>query len=448
MILRRLAATLAIVTLVGACSSGATSSPSTAPASAAAGSPAPSSAASPAPSTAGKVTITWWNNANTDPGKTFNQTVVDEYMAAHPNVTIKISAMQNEDFKTKLPLALNSSTPPDIFASWGGGGLRQQVEAGKVKDLTADMASWANTINVGALGLWQVDGKQYGIPFTLGLVGFWYNKDFFTKAGVTTPPATWDDFLADVPKIKATGVAPISLGEKDAWTGAFWWEYLALRECGKDKMGAAVKNNSFEDPCFVKAGEDLKTLIDLKPFNDGFLGTPAQTGATSAAGLLANGKTSMELMGQWEPGVMGPLTPDGKGLGDKLGWFPFPTVSGGAGAITEGIGGGDGYAISVNAPPEALDFLKYYVSVDVMKRRGALNDGTLPTTIGAESSVTDPNLKDLLAKRSEATFVQLYLDQAFSAQVGQAINDAVAGQFSGSLKAAEVQAAVQAATKK
>ena len=161
---------------------------------------------------------------------------------------------------------------------------------------------------------------------------------------------------------------PSRVGEKDSWTGAFWWEYLALRECGKDKMAAAVSSNSFDDPCFVTAGEDLQKLIAASPFQDGFLATPAQTGATSAAGLLANGKVAMELQGQWEPNVMGPLTPDGKGLGDKLGWFPFPAVASGAGAVTEAIGGGDGFAISTNAPPEAVDFLKYLNSADVLSR--------------------------------------------------------------------------------
>jgi len=391
------------------------------------------------------VTITWWHNANQDPGKSFWQTVADEYTKAHPNVTLVITPTQNEDFKTKLPLALNSSTPPDIFQSWGGGGLLQQVRADKVQDITAATAPWISTIEPGAASLYQIDGKQYGLPYSLGLVGLWYNKALFAQAGVTEPPATWDDFLAAVTKLKAAGIAPISVGEKDSWTGAFWWEYLALRECGKDKMAAAVNTNSFADPCFVKAGEDLKALIDASPFQDGFLATPAQTGASSATGLLANGKVAMELQGQWEPNVMGPLTPDGKGLGDNLGWFPFPAVTGGAGAVTEAIGGGDGFAVSKNAPPEAVDFLKYLNSADVLSRYGAAAYG-LPTTVGTEASVTDPNLKELLAKRAEATFVQLYLDQAFSASVGQAINDAVAGEFAGQNSPTDVQTAVQAAT--
>ena len=60
--------------------------------------------------------------------------------------------------------------------------------------------------------MYQVDGKQYGIPFDLGMVGFWYNKDLFAQAGITTPPATWDEFLADIDKLKDAGITPIAVG--------------------------------------------------------------------------------------------------------------------------------------------------------------------------------------------------------------------------------------------
>ena len=60
-----------------------------------------------------------------------------------------------------------------------------------------------------------------------------------------------------------------------------------------------------------------------EPFNEGFLTTSAQQGAGSSAGLLANHKAAMELMGAWDPGVIASLTPDEKPLAD-LGWFPFP----------------------------------------------------------------------------------------------------------------------------
>ena len=47
----------------------------------------------------------------------------------------------------------------------------------------------------------------------------------------------------------------------------------------------------------------------------------------------------MELAGHWEPGVMQGLTEDQQGLGDKTGWFTFPTVDGGQGDPTAALGG-------------------------------------------------------------------------------------------------------------
>ena len=82
--------------------------------------------------------------------------------------------------------------------------------------------------------MYQVDGKQYGIPFDLGMVGFWYNKSQFAKAGITAAPATWDDLLADIGKLKTAGVTPVALAGKDTWTGAF---YLGLPRGPRMRQG-------------------------------------------------------------------------------------------------------------------------------------------------------------------------------------------------------------------
>lgn len=379
------------------------------------------------------VTIEWWNNADKSPRKDVWAWAAQQFEAANPNIKIDDVPIQNEAFITKIPLALNSDLPPDLYQSWGGGGLAEQVAAGKVMDLTDAVAPWIDTINPGAATIWQVDGRQYGIPYDLGVVGLWYNKELFSKAGIDAPPATWADLLADIGKLKAAGITPVTVGEKDTWTGAFWWEYIALRMCGSAKMLEAVKSNTFADQCFVDAGTKFQELLAAEPFQTGFLATPAQVGAGSASSMLANEQAAMELMGQWEPAVMQPLTPDGKGLAaEKLGWFPFPAIDGGAGSITEYIGGGDGFAVSAKAPPETIEFLKYFVSPEVAAKRATDAQG-LPTTVGTESSVTDPNMKELLDNRAKATFVQLYLDQAFPAAVGQAVNQAVAGLFAAQL---------------
>jgi raffinose/stachyose/melibiose transport system substrate-binding protein len=427
--------------LVGACTSG--SSPTPSPTAAPPESAAPSPTAAPSPPPAA-VEITWYHIQNSDPGLSLWKALADEYMAAHPNVKIDIQVNENEAFKTKLTTLLQQGDVPDLFQTWGGGGLRQQVEAGLVKDITADIASWKDTINPGALGMYQVDGKNYGIPFDLGLVGFWYNTKSFADAGITTLPATWAEFLTTVQTLKSKGITPIALAGKDTWTGAFYWAYLAVRNAGQAGMEKAVVSGDWSDPAFVKAGEQFKQLIDLQPFQKGFLAAPWD-GAGSGAAAMATYNGAMQLMGQWLPGTVNANSGGSRAMGEGLGWFPFPAVEGGAGDPFDGLGGGNGFAVGKDAPPETVDFLHYLVSLDAANRWGALNSGILPTTVGSEASVTDPSMKLVLEGRAKAKFVQLYLDQATTPALGGAINEAVATLYAGTGTPESVAKAIIAA---
>ncbi len=73
-------------------------------------------------------------------------------------------------------------------------------------------------------------------------------------------------------------------------------------------------------------------------------------------------------------------------------------VEGGAGLATDVFGGGDNFVVGRDAPPEAVEFLKYLTTdLGVAERWVAIGDGTLPTVAGAEAFVTDPNLQSILA---------------------------------------------------
>jgi raffinose/stachyose/melibiose transport system substrate-binding protein len=440
----RVAATLlsVVAILATACTGGATPSPS--PSSAAPATSAPSAATAAPSATAAPVTVNWWHIQINDPGKSLNQKIADEYTAAHPNVTIKITVLENEAFKAKLATTMQAGDAPDIFQSWGGGVLAEQQAAGLVKDIGADIASWKDTMNPAAMSIYQVGGKQYGVPYNFGLVGFWYNKDLFNQAGITTTPTTWDELLADVGKLKAKGIVPIALGEGDKWPGMFWWAYLSLRIGGKVALEEAVKNGAWDGPAFVQAGTELKKLVDMKPYQPGFLAGGYDKDEAAAMG---NGKAAMELMGQWAPGAQKGDSANKQGIGDKLAWFPFPAVAGGTGLPTDVFGGADGFAFGKNASPEAIDFIKFRSSLEVANRFGALNDGTLPPTNGAEASVTDPFLKTVLEQRAKATFAQLYLDQATTPALGAAINDAIQKLYAGTATPADVAREIANAAK-
>src|SRR5690606_7521973 len=105
-------------------------------------------------------------------------------------------------------------------------------------------------------------------------------------------------------KLKAINVAPIAVGAGDKWPAAHFWYNFALRACSVDTLKKASTELVFDDPCFLKAGEDLKSFIATNPFQPNFIATAAQDGAGSSAGMLATGKAAMELMGDWNKGVM------------------------------------------------------------------------------------------------------------------------------------------------
>jgi raffinose/stachyose/melibiose transport system substrate-binding protein len=374
------------------------------------------------------VTLNWWHNANqAGPLQTYWQKVADDFHTLHPTVTIKITAIETNDLqRNRIPAALLSSSPPEIFQAWGGGEMAEQVKAGYLKDITA--ATKAEVDSIGAAAkIWSIDGKQYGLPWSFGIEGFWYNKDLFTRAGISAPPATLDELNAAVTKLKAINVTPISVGAGDKWPAAHWWYNFAVRECSATALADASTKSSFDDPCFLKAGEDLKTFLATNPFQRDFLATPGQAGATSSAGLLANGKAAMELMGHWDGGVMQTLTPDQKEP-TFLSWFPFPSVPGAGGSQDTQMGGGDGFACSKNAPAECVEFLKYIASGDVQKAFAPTGAG-IPTVKGAEVGLADPVLQTIAKATQQAGGVQLWLDTAFGAKSGTAMNDAIVAIF-------------------
>ncbi len=86
------------------------------------------------------VTLDWWHNGNQEgPLRTLWQKVADDFKKLHPTVTINVTPIEtNELQRNRLPAALLSGNPPDIFQAWGGGEMVEQVKAGYLMDITAD----------------------------------------------------------------------------------------------------------------------------------------------------------------------------------------------------------------------------------------------------------------------------------------------------------------------
>jgi raffinose/stachyose/melibiose transport system substrate-binding protein len=397
-------------TVLAACSSGGSSSTS-----------------SNSSSSSGKVTLSWWNNANTQPLLGVFQTIIKQFETAHPNITIHNVPMQNELFKTKITPALRGNAPPDIFQQWGSGQQATQVQSGKLANISGQVTPWISSLGTPATE-WQTDGKWYGVPYDLHVVGFWYRKDLFQQAGITSTPTTIAQLESDDATLRAHGITPITVGSKDGWPDAFWWEYFAVRECSQSTITQAMSGVSLSAPCFTKASADLDAFMKTNPFQTGFLGTPAQSVPNSSVALLANGKAAMELQGDWNPAAGAGLTSD-KNFTSKLGWFPFPAVPGGTGDPKAVLGGGDGYSCTTAAAqPACATFLQYLTTPAVQRQIIGAGAG-LPANPEAAGALTVPAEKDAAAANSAAPYIAEYFDIALPTTPGQNLDNAVAKWF-------------------
>lgn len=378
----------------------------------------------------GSTTLTMWHNSTTGPGKQYWEDAAAAFHDENPDVTIKVTSIQNEDMDGKLQTAVNSGDMPDIFMARGGGKLADIVSAGAVKDLT-DLIDddVKEAFGDAPFSAFSVDGKIYGMPSAVLPGGIFYSQDLFEQAGIASEPTTMDELEDAVDKLKAAGIQPIALGAKDAWPAAHWYYFFAVRACGEDIISNLATDADFSDQCWLTAAENLADFVAVEPFNSGFLTTSAQEGANSSAGLVANHKAAMELMGAWDVGVIAGLTPDEQPLPD-LGWFPFPAVDGGDGAPGAMMGGVDGYSCSADSPEACEQFLNF-ISSKEWQENYAVAFQTIPASQDATGAVTDPSLEPLMAAYGEAPYVSLWLDTALGQNVGNALNTGVVEMLAG-----------------
>ena len=370
--------------------------------------------------------------------------VAKDYEKANPGQHVKLEYLENEAFKQKLPTLLQSDQRPDIFYSWGGGNFQTRVDAGLLKDVTKEMKDIKSRFSEASFDAYNYHGKQYGLPYMVSQVGFWYNKSLFNKAGVDADNiVNWDDFLAAIKKLQAAGITPITTAGGDKWPVQFYWALLTMRQAGQQGIQDAIdkKGDGFAGKDFIKAGEELKRLVDLKPFQPGYLA--ASFGDSS--GNFGDGKAAMQLMGDWNYLFQAQQSISGKGVGDKnLGWMNFPILKDGKGKATDTLGGIAGWVLTAQASPEAVQWLKYFSNIEMQKHLAKINM-IIPVVKGADTAIENPFKKRIAQNIASSTWHQLFYDQAFGANVGSVVNDVSVGIVGESLTPEEAAEQVQEA---
>jgi ABC-type glycerol-3-phosphate transport system substrate-binding protein len=277
--------------------------------------------------------------------------LASQFDAAHPgdHVNVSITPSSGNTYQVKLLSALGTSNPPALFFSWGGGALQQYIQAGKAQPIgdagmtDAGKPTWTKDFLPSSLGPVTFNGKLYGIPI-LGTqpVLFFYNKTVLAKYHLGFPQ-TLPQLLSDVKTLASHNTTLIGLGNLDNWEGLMYLEYFADR-AGGPKVFLNIQANqkgAWSNPAIISALTDIQTLVKDKAFETGYDSISWGNGFIDA--LVYQGVAAMELMGDWDLGILLSDNPSFVNSG-QLGLGEFPSVPGGKGNPTDLEGNTTNYA--------------------------------------------------------------------------------------------------------
>lgn len=373
---------VAVALVLVACSTSTSSPGASTPSAASPGAPSPSEASSGAPASGGSFNVWTIQNDTIDP---ITQSAIDRFNAKS-DVKAVLQPQPAGLIEQQLQITLGRPGGPDVFRSLGGQRIAGLVPS--MIDLTPYIAKrpdWKKQFFSTIFDPMTFDGKIYGVPYNgIQPVVFFYNKDVFASNGVQ-PPKTWDDLLAAVKTFKAKGVTPISVGGAgtDNWTYLMWLEYLVDRVGGPSAVQAIISGQAgaWSSPDVIKANQLLVDLVKAGGFGDSYATVGYSNGQANA--LLYSGKAAMQLQGTWLRDDFLANYPEFL-TKDKLGWFPFPAVTGGKGDPADVAGNLADYlsiATTTKYPDAAADFLLNYV-MDSTSAADLIKAGNIPPIEG------------------------------------------------------------------
>ncbi|UOE92189.1 extracellular solute-binding protein [Alkalihalobacillus sp. LMS39] len=344
--------------------------------------------------------------------------IIAEYEGNNPNVKVKTEILSNEQYKEKLKILAASNELPDVGMTWAAGFLEPYVDGNKFASLD-DLISGelGESFIAGTTEAYALNGTTYGLPLELNIAPIYYNKQIFADNNVEVPE-TYEDFVNVVKTLAENGVTPITLGNKDRWTGSMWYMYLADRIGGPETLTNAInRTGTFEDPALIQAAEEIQNLVELDGFLKGFNGLSND----EAKGPFMNEQAAMYLMGSWELPNYTTNEDVPQEFKDNIGFFKFPPVEGGKGDINSFVGGpGVGLFVSEDSKvkEEAKAFVQFFV--EKWGERSVTDAGVIPATKVDTSSVDLPQMYiDVLNELSNASNITLYADVQMSPTVAQ-----------------------------
>lgn len=259
------------------------------------------------------------------------------YKQRYPGVDIinaTVAGGAGSNAKAVLKTRMQGGNPPDSFQVHGGAELIDTwVQTNFMQSISAVwQAEGLDTVMPKDLKTIVSSGGQvYSVPANVhrGNV-LWYNKALFAKAGITSVPGTWDEFFAAAEKLKAAGITPLALGDKDKWAAAHLFEDILLAHLGAAGYRGLWNGTTPWTGAKVKAALEAYARVLAYVNSDHAAHT-----WDSADQLLIDGKAAMNVMGDWADGY---FISKGWKAGQQFGWAPAPGTAGTFVVVTDTFG--------------------------------------------------------------------------------------------------------------
>lgn len=378
------------------------------------------------------------------------EAVARAYEAANPKVKVQLEQVGDQPYKDKIRVLSASKKLPDVYFSWAGDFANKFVRAGLAADLTSVLGpttEWGKTFSPAALKAFENGGKNYAVPINLDGKYMAYSKTAFAKAGIDTPPDSFEALLADCAKLKAAGYTPIAFGNQYGWPAIHYITQLNAFDVAPATLANDYnpKTGSFTDPGYVKALQQFQSLVKQ-------CASPSANGLSHEAGqaTFLNGKSAMNYVESLEFSIFTQKGGAPAALAQNWDFFRLPPAAGSAGDANALTGAPDGFMVNSQSKNAALavDFLKFMTSRQNAQKLTADLGWLSPIQGSATQSNSFPQLERTLTDINEASQFAIWLDTVTNADVANAYLSGVEALINGSATPQQVIKGVQAAAAK
>jgi glucose/mannose transport system substrate-binding protein len=252
----------------------------------------------------GKIEVfSWWTSGSEDAAL---QAIISAAVKANSGLEVVNAAVAGgagTNAKQVLATRLAGGDVPEIWQTHPGGELGQYVDQGVLADMTAVYKSegWNKVVPKDLVASMTYNKKTYSVLTGVHRANtMWISSAAQKKAGVSLSGSlTWPTFKAAALKMKAKGIDPICLGDKDIWTAAQLLEALIVAEEGAAGWTALLNGSKKWTSAGVKRA--------VANFNEAMTWVNKDHKAldwTGAVAALAKGTCGVNIMGDWAYGEL------------------------------------------------------------------------------------------------------------------------------------------------